>query len=388
MSTLFAIRPVLMFGAAALLAACGGGESPRTAAQTFTEALASSPAPAKSDRLRALSAGSGSTAAAAGPLTNDQLFRGAEAIFPQYFPTRPAPTTIDNLAYQGRVFQVKAYGNGNYLGIASDGTLWGLGPYTGDVLTTFGTVQSYADQVCAAINCGGNPGGGSGTLNGCTTPASEALRTGNRFSAVYVSNVLVAPTSTGEYTITGLVDGPTAFEGQSTIKVTSTIKGLERGQAVDVTSFAYEQVADNDLTRTLGHEGSMMYGTFAATTRTVFGPPDLNTEFTLAQGQSLTKTVSATTSILIPGSPVQLPPTTASAATTYTYEGRESISVLGRSYDTCRYKSFDPTTSTTVDYTWYIVGRGFAARMESRTNDGTVQYRTDLKSASINGAAL
>lgn len=382
------LRSALALAVAALIAACGGGEAPSSAAQSFTDALASTPAPARSDRLRALAAGvgGGSTAAAAGPITNDQLFAGAQAIFPSLFPASPAPTTINNLAYQGRVYTVKAYANGNYLAISTDGVVWGLGPYTNGALVQFEAVQAYADLVCANIDCGGGGTGGGGSLNGCTIGAAEALRTGNTYSAVYVSNVLVAPTSTGEYTVTGRVDGSATFEGQSVIKVSSTIKGVERGQAVDVIDTAYEQIAENDLVRSVGNEAQATFGGFNATLKTVFTPPTLNTEFTLAPGASLTKSVTSTSTTVAAGLP-PLPPSTGTSTTTHTYEARETVSVLGRTYETCRYKSVT-SGSDSSEYSWYIVGRGLPAKSESRTAAGTVQHRAELKSATINGAPI
>lgn len=381
MSLPITTRTALALAAAALLAACGGGEAPRSAAQTFSDALASTPAPARSDRLRALAGGGGSTAAAAGPISNVQLFQGAEAIFPALFPTSPAPTTINNLPYDGKVFQVKAYANGNYLGIANDGTLWGLGPYTNGALTSFGAVQSYADQVCGAINCGGSSGGGS--LNGCTMPASEALRVGNRYDATYVNNVFSPVASSGEYSVSGVVEASTTFEGQSAFRVNSRITGTQGGTTIDATNLSFEQIAENELTRSLGGETQAAVSGFNLTIRTVFAPPTLNTEFTLQPGASLSKSVTATTTYI--GAP--LPPSSGTSTTSYTYEARESISVLGRSYDTCRYKQ-QSEDSSFIQYVWYIVGRGLPAREESRNAGGTVVERSDLKSATINGAPL
>lgn len=384
-------RTVLALAALAVLAACGGSEAPRSSAQTFTDALASTATPAHSDRLRALAVGvgGGSTSAAAGPITNAQLFQGAEVIFPDLFPTLTPPTTINDLPYQGRVFQVKAYNNGNFLGISSDGVVWGLGPYTGGNLVQFGAVQGFADLVCSRINCGGTggTGGGGGALNGCTEGASVALRAGNRYTANYLSSVLVAPTSTGEYQIEGEVEGNASFEGQSTVRVRNKVRGSQFGFAVDSDVLAYMQAGENDLIKSIGTEATATVGGFLATTKSVFNPASVNTEFTLAVGGTLTKTDTMTSTVTAASIPFPLPPTTASTTSTYTYEARETISVLGRSWDTCRYRQ---TTqgSPGVTYSWFIFGRGFAAKVEHRNDAGTPEYRGELRSATINGAAL
>jgi hypothetical protein len=391
MSKLHLSRTAFALAALAVLAACGGGEAPRSSAQTFTDALASTAAPARSDRLHALAAGvgGGSTAAAAGPITNAQLFQGAEAIFPSLFPTSSAPVTINDLAYQGRVFQVRAYANGNFLGISNDGVVWGLGPYTGGALVQFGAVQGFADLVCANINCGGTGGnnGGGGSLNGCTEGASVALRTGTRYTANYLSSVLVAPTSTGEFQIEGEVEGSATFEGQSAVKSRSRVRGTQFGTSVDTNVLSYQQAAENDLIRSIGAESSGVFSGFQATTKIVYNPASLNSEFTLSPGGSLTKTETMTSTISATGVPFPLPPTTTSTTTTYTYEARETISVLGRSWDTCRYK-MTTQGAPGATYTWHILGKGFAAKIEQRNDAGTPEYRSELRSATINGAPL
>lgn len=385
MSKLFTTRTALALAAAVLLAACGGGESPRTASQTFADALASTPAPARSDRLRALGAGSGSTSAAAGPITNAQLFQGAEAIFPTLFPTNPPPATINDLPYQGRVFQVKAYGNGNYLGVSSDGIVWGLGPYTGGALVQFNTVQSYADLVCGTINCGGGGGTGAvGPLNGCTEGASVALVTGRSYTATYIDEVFVAPTSTGEWTITGVVNGPTTFENQSVVKTTNTIKGIQRGFAADITVLSYAQASQFDLTRTVGADTSFSVQGFNTTNRVVWtAPASLNNEFSLAVGGTLTKTETATSSTVIPGLP-NIPGngTPSTTTTTWTYEANDSVSVPAGSFTTCRYRQTSPGTPGWTTH-WFITGQGIAAKTESYSATGALEYRAQLKSKSL-----
>lgn len=80
----------------------------------------------------------------------------------------------------------------------------------------------------------------------------------------------------------------------------------------------------------------------------------------------------------------QLGPTT---TTTYTYERNETVTVPAGSFNTCRYKM---VTEGSAGYTtmWVINGRGVSAKMENVNGAGVVEYRAELKSASINGGAL
>ncbi len=358
-------RTLIALAAVAILSACGGGES-------TNDALSSQP----DQRRQAL--------AAAPTITNAQIFQWAQLQYPELFGTG-APTVMSNFAFEGKVFDVRDFHNGNYLGI-SGGRAYGYGNFTGFGLVDFGAIQDYAGQVCSRVDCGGGTGP-VGSLNGCTEPASTALRVGNRATVVYVNSTLVAPLSSGEYQVDTEVQGNAAFEGQSTIKARSKITGWQEGANVDSEVFSFLQVAEGELTRTIGSEVSMSFGGVAATTHAVWTPPSLNTEFTLAKGSSLTKTETITSSMVVPGMPVQLPPTTATTKTTHVFMDTETVTVLGRSFETCRYQSTtEGTAGSTV--TWYIMGRGIPARIESRDATGRVDYRAELKSAVINGSRL
>lgn len=378
-------RTVLALAVVALVAACGGQSTAPMSAQEFAAAIR--PDAPRSDRLRALAVGSGSTAAAAVTITNDQLFQWARLTYPDLFPGTPTTLTVP---YEGKVFDVRAFPNGNYLGV-SGGVAYGLGSFTGGNLQDFGAVQTFADMVCSKVNCtptGGGGGGGTGSLNGCTQGFSEAMRTGNTYRVVYLSSVLVTPASTGEYTIDGVVNGSAAFEGTSATKVTTTTRGSQFGVSVDATVLSYHTSTGNDLTRTLGTEVTATIQGFPATIRAVFtAPASVNDEFTLGLGTSLTKTETATTSTVVQGLPFPIPPTTNTSSSTHTFEARESVTVQGRSWDTCRYRTTSPD-SPGYTLEWYIFGKGLAAKVEGYTAGGTVEYRGELKSAVLNGSPL
>ncbi len=366
----------LALSVAALVSACGGGETSLTPAQAFAARITTDTPLA--GRLQSASVG----ARLASPvvITNDQLFQWLQLQFPELLGTT-APTVIANLPYDVRGFQ-----GGVYLAVAN-GRLYGLGPFTNGQLIDFGVIQQFADLVCSRINCNGSgTGGGTGALNGCTLPASEALRIGYSRAATYVRNELTAPTSTGEFTIETVVEGSATFEGQSAIRVPTRVHGVQSGQVVDTTVKAYQQIADNELTRWLGAETDVSVQGMALTVRSVDDPAQLNNEFTLALGASMDQT-STTTSTYV-NAPFPFPPTTESSTTRITYEARETISVLGRSYDTCRYKYVPASGGGAFSYNWFIVGKGLSARQEMRNSAGDVLGNVELKSATINGVGI
>lgn len=371
--------------AAALLVACGGGEPAPTPAESFVSRMATeTPVPA-----RLLANGSTVKLALVAPITNNQLFQWAQLQYPELFGSA-APNVFANVAFNGKLFDVREFPGGIYLGI-SDGRVFGLGPFTNGQLADFGLVQSFSAQVCSRINCGRavtpvDPNAGTGALNGCTPPASEWLRAGNRFVEVYKTDVFAPQALSGEFTTELVVDGAASFEGQSAIKVTNRVRGVQQGQTVDVTTIGFEQLAENGLSRSLGSEVVMPFftGTTPLTLRTVNTPPLLDKEFTLQLGQSIDQTFTYTSTYI--NAPLPMPPTTTTNTSRSTYEAREVINVLGRSYNTCRYRVTGEKNE--VSFNWHIVGIGLPVRTEVRSAAGAILSRTELRSATINGSAL
>ena len=375
-------RNALSLAVVAMLAACGGGESPQPSAKAFAARI--SQGAERSDRLQALGVGGGSSASAVEvAVTNAQAFQWAQLQFPEIFGTA-APVNIGNFAYGGQVYDVRQFG-ANYLGI-SGGRAYGLGTFTNGQLVDFGAIQGYAAQICQRVNCG-TTGGGTGTLNGCVQPASEALRIGNQFRAVFSNTTLVPTTMVGEYQLEGEVKAATTFEGQSAVRLQSKITSTQAGVTIDSNTDVFEQAGSNGLINSLGVESVTTLAGFSLTSRTVNNPADPNNQFTLTPGQSLTKTVNTTATYVNP--PLGFPalPTTGSTTTTYTYEARVEVTVLGRTYDTCRYKEAT-SDDTEVTTSWYIFGKGVPAQIEVRNAAGALLSKSELKSGSLNGAPL
>lgn len=126
---------------ATLVSACGGSEGTSADAREKQLIAGSATGSVSASRSRALAV----QPAAAATITNDQLFSWAQRTYPQLFGSA-APAVIPALVYQGRVFDVRFYSTGNYLGV-SDDVAYGYGPFVNNLLTSFGQVSNYACQV-------------------------------------------------------------------------------------------------------------------------------------------------------------------------------------------------------------------------------------------------
>ena len=120
-------HPAIVAGAALILSACGGAEVPADAQ------------PARSERALA-------TAAVTATVDASSLFDWAEYTFPDLF---PKGAKNQPLTFEGVDYTIRPYANGNYLGLTSGGAVYGLGPFTGNVLTGFGQAADYAQQIAA-----------------------------------------------------------------------------------------------------------------------------------------------------------------------------------------------------------------------------------------------
>ena len=375
-------HPLMTRGAATLwlitlLAACGGGETPPPTAAP-SEQAAMTQVPGK----RAL--------ATAITVDAKALFDWAEYKYPTLFAKGPQNFP---LVFGGVNYTIRAYPNGNYLGLTAGGDIYGLGPFTNQVLTPFGKLSDYVALV-QGDSCLIYPGScdppPTGPANECVDPTMANPPTGFRTHLVYDYSTT---SGNGETTLDSVVNGPSTFEGQSAFKVTTNVVSAFNAPGFSTTtnllSTDFYQPVGNGLIQNLGgtsesdsHIPGLPTGN-RSSEKYVHTPPDVGVEFALQVGQSVTKTVNITTTTILPiGTPVN----SSSSTTTYTFEAKETISVLGRSFNTCRYRITSAEVSG-FSITWYIVGKGVPAKFTSTSADETAT--TQLKPGSTyNGAAL
>jgi hypothetical protein len=373
------------------LAACGGGnvsessDSSKLAADGALSFVKQIPAvdPATVP-VRAL--------AATGSVTVDSVLDWAEYTYPTLFAKGAVSLPFDYLGTRYTI-RIYPYASGvRYLGITNSGDIYGLGDFTNNNLQGFGNMLDYAAKVIAD-ECKVYPGrctGGSapvGPLNACTAPASEVLATGNRFVATYV----MSGTASGQYTVNSVVDGPDTFEGKSAIRSTSIQEGTTTSSGFTFTTIStmksYQQAQPaGGFVSSLGTDGTSTSSGRTTSLHVVFNPAEVNSEYGLQIGQSITKTLNATTTI------AGLPSITSSTSTSYTYEGDETITVQGKSYNTCRYRQDTAAgAATTVTKNWVIRGKGVPARTQSTTTapgSGAETSTSELVSGTYNGAPL
>jgi hypothetical protein len=375
---------------AAALAGCGGGDTPRDGAAGFAERVAAQGARAPVGLLAAAP-----RERAANHVVPDAatLFDWAEYKYPALFPKGPQNQP---LTYEGVTYTARAYSNGNYLGLTAGGEIYGYGPFTSFIRQGFGTAAQYGDQVAADTcnvypeRCHPQP---TGPYNECVDSSENATRTGATWRAEYENS----GGSTGGYTIESVIDGPASFGQRSnviqatvTVSGTSVVAGLSSSYSSKTKSYFQRRSdglieiygSDNESTTGAVTVGGITVGGQTSISRTVFDPPDPATQFVLRVGENVTKTVSSTTTT---SQPPGVAPSTASTTSSWTFEERQTITVLGKDYDTCRYR-IAQFGSAGSSVSWFIVGKGVTARTESMTEG--VLSRTELKSGTYNGAPL
>jgi hypothetical protein len=359
--------------AIATLSACGGGESsaPNADAQAHelagkastSFAFGGSTLPA--DRKQAL---------AATPVSIDATLDWAEWKYSNLFPKGPVsyPLTYLNVPYT-----VRSYDTGNHLGITANGDIFGLGPFTNQILTGFGNVSDYAASVQTDA-CQVYPGlcvkPSGQELNLCADPLWATLPTGHRVTARYD----VEQSSTRlEMSLDYQVVGPATFQGVASKQV--SVSNVTRFPSSNGTGPYSEIRSENFMTpvsngfwqelgnRTLNREGSDPSGPaqLEILTQTVNDPAIPTSPFGLSEGQSITLTTRKTLSVL---EPLGQSPFTTTSSKTYTFERRETINVAGRSYDTCKYREAEAGVAEVTTH-WYILGRGIPALTETRSGN-------------------
>jgi hypothetical protein len=387
-----ATRTLLAAAALVTLASCGGGDAgPEAGVAQFASqmrALGAAPAPLNA------------TVAADVAVTSDMVLDWAEYKFPDLFP-KAAGVRFPSVVYEGVTYNARAYGGAwgtRYLGITPDGRIFGLGDFTGQGLQQFDTITFWASQVlgdqCAVnpASCAPGTNTPAGALNGCTLPAAQALATGSRLLATYAISI---GGTAGQYTIDGLVEGPGTFEGQSAVRTRELINGSqvdeETGQLVttNLENRSFLQDAGGGFVRQLGGESTItLAGVGSVQGKTVFTPASVNVEYSIQPSQTINKTTTSTTSLTLPvGQPIS---TTGTSNTVHTFVARESLTVRGRTYATCRYTERAVSGDTGVSTIWYIDGKGVPARVEEVDTFNGVSKTTviELVNGTLNGAPL
>lgn len=391
MSRAFLSVSVLSVATVALLSACGGGDPADARQHPFALATGATAATGSAAAALAPDAKRRALGAPTGSITIEQLLNWAEVTYPELFPKGPASQrlTAGGVSYTLRYYPK----TNNYAGVSDDGNVYALGAFTDNVIKGYGKMTDFTCTVSPSLCV--DPPPATASMNQCVDPAMSSLPTGATIKVVYTYTGVIS----GEQTVESKIMGPGTFEGQSAVLAQSTTTGSNsvQGMAVTMTNVvdSYQQVGTGGLVKTLGSNITNQTATASITiggvtfpgqvmsdvkTKSVFNPALTNVEFTLAVGGSVTKATTVTTTPISPaGAPI-----TAPISDVHTFEAVESISVLGKSYSTCRYSIASGDGTSKV---WYIVGKGVPVKTEASYKDGKTQL-IEAKSIVYNGQTL
>jgi hypothetical protein len=222
----------------------------------------------------------------------------------------------------------------------------------------------------------GGTGGGGGTLGG--GPSSDCLNLSLYTNPItvhleYLAGGSVTGTSTTDTTSSLNV----AFEGQTATEFRSTVNSSFSSVTSVANTKSYGKVDGSDL---------LLLGTLADITspvtgsiKVVFTPPSRDHRYALAVGETYSQTYSATTTSTFTGLPNSVVSTT-NQTQTVKYLGRETITVFGGTFDTCKFEEGGGTSNI-----W--MGAGNAAGVMIKTVSGG-STTLEFKVGTINGSAI
>jgi len=131
-----------------MLAGCGGDLAADAGQRAFVAHIASTDMPPQGRKLAEAEPRLGVAAVHTSVPSAHELFDWAEYRFAELF--TPAGTQPDvTIVHQGVTYTVRSYPNGNHLGVTATGGIYGLGPFTQQLLTAFGSAADYAEMVAA-----------------------------------------------------------------------------------------------------------------------------------------------------------------------------------------------------------------------------------------------
>lgn len=344
---LSALQARIVIATACVLAGCGGGGGDVRSIPESSIGTAAQVAGEDPKKILAVPAPPQNIA------TPEGLLDWAQIQYPDLF--SQVQQSLPAVEYDDTLFVARAYaapdGGLRYLGVTLDGRVFGLGDFTNQQLQPFETLAHWSPQVCGAFPgaCTAAPEVESppaGPLNECTAPAATTLAPGRRIKALYLG------TGDGFYpnpthrTVETVVEGTGYFEGIEATKVTTTTSDccdpFTPSSPRTTTETAYLQAMPNGYVRTMGYDVSYSNpnGSPAPNRRIVYIPGRINSEFSLAPGQALTKTTRRHDRTRPPGES-----STWDESQRFTFEGFETTTVNGKSYETCFYREGSLTAS-------------------------------------------
>jgi hypothetical protein len=289
-------------------------------------------------------------------------------------------------------FAYRAYPGGVYLGVVvTDGTAYTYGGvYAVGILGGTLAHPAYVGQLTSFITPVVAGGGGTGTGNGCFDLSLADVQGTHTVIGYTYSGAI-----TGTETVDTTVGAVTTFEGhtarQTALITTGSHTASGQTVAINTNGTTYSaRTGDGQMTQyglqtvATGSAGGF---SFTTTIKTVYSPPFVDNQYSLAIGGSVTQSLagSATTTIHTGFGPDQVNTSAIPASTsTTTYVGQESVSVIAGTYSACKYQ-VTTAGSSDVSTSWFIVGKGIPVKT---TISGSVSQTIEANSVVLNGAHL
>ncbi len=185
-------------------------------------------------------------------------------------------------------------------------------------------------------------------------------------------------------TIESIVAPAVPFAGKpltrQIVSWTSVFPGGSRSLIDRQVSTSYVERAERGLVRELGrdHEQSGDFGS-GRSVRTVFDPAIVDASFTLARGQSLTRTTRG----LVTTTGSTATPSPFEQVDTVRFEDRVSLTINGKTYDTCRFAVAQE--GEVSSRSWHHVGTGIPIRIE---NYGAPPRSLEMRLLVVNGEEI
>jgi len=119
----------------------------------------------------------------------------------------------------------------------------------------------------------------------------------------------------------------------------------------------------------------------AGSVKIVFTPPKRDKRFTLAQGETASQTYTIFTTTTLTGVPNAIT-SSHSQTDTVRYLGRETITVAGGTFNTCKFDENVGTTSAST--VWMGADSAAGVMIKIQTPDAAIEFKT----GSVNGSAI
>lgn len=200
-----------------------------------------------------------------------------------------------------------------------------------------------------------------------------------------------------EYRVSGLFTGTsvtdakverrTDFAGYSALETevltTTSYTGLPR---VETSVLNYADMVGGNLLEMYGNRVEADVMGLKSTTVSTYTPPWRNPMWTLAAGQTETYTYTMRSETTITGAPVPVPPTITehTASGSYTFDGRQSVTVPVGTFNACKFTQAEEGTTNEM---WFAPGMGVMVKsISAKPGEGSLTL--EMTTGRFNGANI